>query len=117
MRLDEKHIGIQYPFIDLDTMKSSFSINDILNQKNDIKLNQQTIISILSNGYIYGNDTLIENIIRKPWLNGDFHYPREQNEPTTPQESAKHLELLLIEEIEKYIADYHKIGILLSGGL
>lgn len=117
MRLDEKHIGLQYPFIDLETMKSSFSINDILNEKDDIKLNHQSIISVLSNGYIYGNDTLIENIIRKPWLNGEFQYPREQIKPSNSEESAKYLELLLIEEIESYIEDYQKIGILLSGGL
>lgn len=117
MRVDEKNIGIQYPFIDIDTMESSFSIKDILNQKRDIKLNHQTIISILSNGYIYGNDTLIENVIRKPWLDEEFHYPNEQIDVTTSKESAKYLELLLIEEIETYIAGYQKIGILLSGGL
>lgn len=118
MRKDVGSIGTQYPFYINNKEYYTFDNEEILSLQNDKILNMNSIVSILSNGYIFGNETLVNGINRAPWeapSKNQNIYVQKNNWNT--EEIAKKIEELLLEEIETYIKGESKIGILLSGGL
>lgn len=119
MRIDSKHIGSQYAFIDKKTGFSSFNQKEIIKYKKTALLNTNSIISILSNGYIHGNNSLIKGVQRVSWMNGetDLYQPNFEDIQLDIRKISEKLESLLINELENYINNYKRIGILLSGGL
>lgn len=100
-------------------------ISDILKIKNDPNiLNIAAVISLLSKGYVIGDNTLIQTIKKTPWMtkheNEEWIRYKELKMGDRVVEQDKIVEdffKLIIEEIVYFIGKKKRIGILLSGGM
>lgn len=84
------------------------------------------IIEVLNQYYMLGDRTILQNIYRTPWraeyseMRKDwdfFDLPKHGSVLKTEVETAAILFDLLCEEIEMYVSNSTRIGILLSGGM
>lgn len=124
------HLGFFNPFYYFDDQnlihaKSDFNL--ILNQfSNIVKLDKIAITEVLSNRFMLGDRTIVEEIKRSPWLakpnqsNTAWKYynlKRHQENKQKEELVAKELFTLVCEEIKNYIGNKKRVGVLLSGGM
>ena len=100
-------------------------ISDILKSKKDRNvLNSTSVANILTKGFIIGDNTLVHNIKKTPWLakygeSGWDYYQeiRAQEKFIEKELIVEEIFTLLKEELIEYIGEKKNIGILLSGGM
>ncbi|MGO3806864.1 MAG: asparagine synthase-related protein, partial [Sphingobacterium sp.] len=100
--------------------------NAITNFKSKRNLDISSVIDIASNGFIYGDKTLVKGISKSPWMakpnksstNWDyFDLPKHTENKSNINDVARVFFQLLKEELLDYVRSYKRIGILLTGGM
>ncbi|MGB3065746.1 asparagine synthase-related protein [Sphingobacterium thalpophilum] len=122
------YLGFHNPYYVLENNK--FIINDnqgaLLNSINKPILDSAALLQVLSNGFPFGDRTLIKQIKKTPWMakpNGDysewqfFDVPKHNELIFDEIEISNKFYSLLEAELLSYIACHEHIGILLTGGM
>ncbi|GIP35029.1 asparagine synthase-related protein [Paenibacillus sp. J2TS4] len=127
--LIQSQVGGVYPYIIKKDGRYHYSnqfqeVVSLLSDENKL-LDEVSVYSMLCYGYICGDRTLIRNVFRLPWLtemgaNGEqIHHSTTQynSQEGSPVEITKRLIEALKKEIRGKCANYHRIYLLLSGGM
>ena len=92
------------------------------NDRNEI--NVPALVSILTNGFALGDETLIQNLTKTRWLtkfeDGRWlrsDYPKFDHIRSSTDEIGRSLFQLLKKEILTFVQDYSTVGLLLTGGM
>jgi len=122
------YLGFHNPYYVLENNK--FVINDdqrtLLNSINKPTLDSAALLQVLSNGFPFGDRTLIKQIKKTPWMakpNGNynewqfFDVPKHDELIVDEIEISNKFYSLLEAELLSYIACHQHIGILLTGGM
>ena len=121
------HLGFFNPYFIENKLPYQFKsqISDILKFKKDRNvLNSASVANILTKGFIIGDNTLVRNIKKTPWLtkygeSGWDYYQeiRAQEKFIEKEIIVEEIFTLLKEELIEYIGEKKNVGILLSGGM
>lgn len=124
-----QHLGFNNPYYLKDKLpfiiRKGFS--EIINEFDDeLEIDPVSVIELLNKNYIFGNRTMIKGIHRTPWqakpndnyTKWQFAFPpRHDKKSVNEEEIAIVLFQKICDEIEGYINDKKKVGVLLSGGM
>jgi len=124
------HLGFFNPFYyfnNQNLINATSDFKKILNEfPYTVRFDKMAIAEVLSNRFILGDRTIIEEISRSPWLakpnqgNTGWEYynlKKHQENKQTEEIVANNLFILLCDEIKNYIGNKKTVGILLSGGM
>ena len=124
------HLGFNNPyyFVDQDSkLEVDVSFQSIMNKQSGSKsINPKAIVSFLSWTYFLGDNCIVNEINRSPWMatpDNDkskwqfYDLPKHGSTKVHEKEIADQLFELLCEEIKDYVGDAKSVGILLSGGM
>ena len=127
---NNNHLGSFNPFyVENDNKKIFFSEFETADKIIDAKfeLDSLSIIEILNKFYMFGDRTIFKRVKRSPWMAKFNHNESDWVYETLPQhnvnklvnaeKAADQLFELLCNELQSYINDKKKVGILLSGGM
>lgn len=124
-----QHLGFNNPYYLKDKLpfviRKGFS--EIINEFDDeLKIDPVSVIELLNKNYIFGDRTMIKGIHRTPWqakpndsyTKWQFAFPpRHDKKSVNEEEIAIVLFQKICNEIEGYVNDKKKVGVLLSGGM
>lgn len=124
------HLGSFNPFYVEKDKKKIFSPDfegAAKTVNNRFEIDYLSIIEVLNKYYMFGDRTIFKRVKRSPWMAKFDHNESEWVYETLPQhdvnklgsteKAANQLFELLCNEVQSYISDKIKIGILLSGGM
>ncbi|MDY3524138.1 asparagine synthase-related protein [Riemerella anatipestifer] len=122
------HLGFHNPYY-IKGKEGKFVFADKISEllSNDIKLtlDYTALVSVLCTGFPFGDRTLVKGVNKTPWMakpkeNNQWEFytvPRHGNITKPENEIADELYLRLYKEIEEYIENHDRIGVLLTGGM
>ncbi len=121
------HLGFFNPyFIDYNSdILFSSNISKILDNKTSRnEIDNSSLLSLMSKGYIIGDGTLIKGIGKTSWNTKyedlrwkSYTQLKFSNIKLDYQKIAKELFFLLKKELKEYIGDKKSVGVLLTGGM
>lgn len=123
------HLGSYYPYCILkngDLCRYSRFEDVFSNLTDEPEIDPVAIIEILCKNYMLGDRTIIKGILRSPWMarpcEGDTTWeycelPEHGLNEKPVSKIADELFLLLRKEVQTYVKNQKKIGLLLSGGM
>lgn len=124
------HLGFNNPYYRIND-EGKFIIHkdfNILLRELDttLEINPLAINSIINRHYIFGDQTIVKDVYRTPWMaypdqhnkGWIFHeVPPHSSNVNSEKKIALQLFHLICEEITEYIENKKRIGVLLSGGM